>query len=195
MMFKGITKLLAAGILLLAASGANAAILPLNVNSLNHVEIGNTYVYTGDTVVTGIGEMFEEWLAIVGAPRDMRVNIAIDPGISAVTGTGYGEMAWGLDFDAGGPPGPGFPTADIVWGLTDPGGNIVPNPVFSFEYILGFMDDPTVIGITGTHLSPLDDYTVLVSVSQVPVPGAAILFGSAVMAFGFISRRRKGITA
>ncbi|WXG57171.1 MAG: hypothetical protein ROD09_00640 [Candidatus Sedimenticola sp. (ex Thyasira tokunagai)] len=193
MMFKGITKLLAAGVLLLAAGGANAALIPLNVNQLNDVDIGNTYFYTGDTVVTGIGEMFEEWLAIT--PRDMRVNITIDPGISAVTGTGYGDMGWGLDFDAGGPPGPGFPTADIVWGLTDPGGNIVPNPVFSFEYILGSMDFPTVIGITGTRLSPLDDYTVLVSVSQVPVPGAAILFGSAVMAFGFISRRRKGIAA
>lgn len=33
------------------------------------------------------------------------------------------------------------------------------------------------------------------AVSSVPVPGAAILFGSAIMAFGFISRRRKGITA
>ncbi|MEJ1489833.1 MAG: hypothetical protein RPU72_15980 [Candidatus Sedimenticola sp. (ex Thyasira tokunagai)] len=194
MMFKGITKLLAAGVLLLAAGGANAALIPLNVNQLNDVDIGNTYFYTGDTVVTGIGEMFEEWLAITaGAPRDMRVNITIDPGISAVTGTGYGDMGWGLDFDAGGPPPPFTP--DLAWTLTDPGGNIVPNPVFSFEYILGSMDFPTVIGITGTRLSPLDDYTVLVSVSQVPVPGAAILFGSAVMAFGFISRRRKGIAA
>lgn len=49
--------------------------------------------------------------------------------------------------------------------------------------------------ITGAFMPNGGAYSVNIAVSAVPVPGAAILFGSAVVAFGFISRRRKGISS
>ncbi|MES9855667.1 MAG: hypothetical protein ABW166_03560 [Sedimenticola sp.] len=48
---------------------------------------------------------------------------------------------------------------------------------------------------SGAYMPLGGQYTIDFSASPVPVPGAAILFGSAVMAFGFISRRRKGMLA
>ncbi len=187
-MIKGIGKFLAAGVLLLAASGVNAAYVhPSFINlelasTSNFVEMGQTYDWLGDQEGTVDGETFTELFFIdSNLANDVRITVTVEPGIGASSQKGYGDMSWSLE---------GGDSSVLTWA----DGSLNPDAVFTLSYILPAFDFSD-FEVTGTRLGVLDDYTVIVEVSAVPVPGAAILFGSAVMAFGFISRRRKSMSA
>ncbi|MES9900501.1 MAG: hypothetical protein ABW148_15960 [Sedimenticola sp.] len=180
-MMKVIGKLLAAGLLLLGTAGANAAL----VN-------GNTYeLFLGQSDNTGrVDESpfkhvyhFENTL-----DQDVRIDGVIFVGGQSVGGdtVSYKDMFW--DYGSG------------AIRLTDGNGVVLSgtDTDFSLPIIVGPASPALSVYIWGSANNDIvlaEDYQFNIEVSSVPVPGAAILFGSAVMAFGFISRRRKGIAA
>ncbi len=177
-MIKGISKFLAAGLLLLVGS-ANAALLsPLTVNTLIDG--------SSDLANSAIGTSYEVPVSydFTTTTNLLLVTATLTPGgplAGEFEGRTYSNMSWTVDG-----------TTHILTphdGYLNPGATLVD----SFLLDLG---ETKAISIAGTY-NDLAGYNLVVTaeISEVPVPGAAILFGSAVVAFGFVSRRRKGMSA
>ncbi|MEJ1471789.1 MAG: hypothetical protein RPU59_12080 [Candidatus Sedimenticola sp. (ex Thyasira tokunagai)] len=179
-MMKGISKFLAAGILLLAGFGAQAATYTYEFDGI----LGEKW-FINPPIAVAAGDTFaEEWHFLLNKDVTMTFKwstLASDPdspfngveGAAAALYSGWGTSGTEL--------------------YSNPG-LAVPQDVVTFSaYLL-----PGEYTMTLSGLGIFDEggaYGAKVEVSSVPVPGAAILFGSAVMAFGFVSRRRKGIAA
>ncbi len=183
-MMKGISKLLAAGVLLLVGSGAQAAVVKVFDNagdiwlSNSRAALLGTYFNTDTTAPEMGGWSFD-------VTKEMRFNIIF--GTSDITGqagnSGVGDTHVSLTTLSGTSTG----YFDMIG---QPSGSVTYN---------GILDVGSYHLNMSSKIGGLPDlggsYSVAVLTSAVPVPGAAILFGSAVMAFGFVSRRRKGMAA
>ncbi|MES9884026.1 MAG: hypothetical protein ABW185_24530 [Sedimenticola sp.] len=181
-MIKGIArkaKILLGGLLLVGTSmGASAALL----GDGDTLDIGDQWVDGG---YAAADVSFSD-AAYFTLTKNLKINflfsITNTPGL---VGSGVRYADYTVHNSTSG--------LDLLIGPTTLNG---PTDYNMFSLDLGPGQYRTWMGSAAGGFSPEGGaYNVLATASPVPVPGAAILFGSAVMAFGCISRRRKGIAA
>lgn len=180
-MNKIITKLLAAGILLLVGFGGTVSAATQNFGTLADGDTGLKWSFSGGAAAISdiynltLSETMSKVTLTYALMSSAAQNGIVSPGLTVESFDGYDATGNSLgSFLAPTNVGPGAGNHTEIFTLA----------AGSYSQF-----------ITGVFMPNGGIYSVSVGVQAVPVPGAAILFGSAVMAFGFISRRRKGITA
>ncbi|MES9903169.1 MAG: hypothetical protein ABW168_10910 [Sedimenticola sp.] len=182
-MMKGIgrkAKILFGGLLLVCFSmGANAALVKTGIGS-NNLFVGFDDSYTlVPATADAITDQFD--FITTGQPLNVEAKITLFGQVIGDSTYAWPNFSWSVN-------------GGSATSLVNANGVVTLSPDFdTFGISVGDLISINITGDTGANSAM---YELKVSaVAAVPVPGAAILFGSAVMAFGFISRRRKGMSA